>query len=444
MEERKPLQGSAPTSAPGWLAGGRLDEVGFCQAFLADYPMLCCRGSFFTIRGCIDDEDMLRSAIYLRLRPWLRRGLSGAVEALLGVLRNECRTEELAPAVDRVHVANGNVHADGSFSEYMDFCRNRLPVAYRPDAPKPECWLRFVHELLEPEDVLTLQEYMGYCLLSTNLGQRMLLIIGRGGEGKSRIGRVLRELFGSSMVNGSIAKLELNRFARADLENKLVMVDDDIRLEALPQTNYIKSIVTADTPLDLERKGRQSYQSQLYCRLICFGNGSLKALYDHSEGFYRRQIILRARPKPPEREDDPFLGVTLCREKEGILLWCIEGMKRLVGNGLHFTLSSRARENAAEAQRAGNNLTAFLRSEGYLDFRPDGVISSRRLYEIYELWCEDNAERPQGRRSVSSYLNENLDLYDLRATTNVDIGLGRRARGYQGVAADRRVGVGSG
>ena len=60
------------------------------------------------------------------------------------------------------------------------------------------------------------------------------------------------------MATGSIAKIEASRFARADLEHELVMLDDDMKLEALPQTNHIKAIVTAELPMDLERKGSRA------------------------------------------------------------------------------------------------------------------------------------------------------------------------------------------
>ena len=82
------------------------------------------------------------------------------------------------------------------------------------------------------------------------------------------------------MNTTSIQKVESNRFSRADLENKLLMVDDDMDKSALPKTNYIKSIVTSECKMDMERKGVQSYQSQLYVRFLCFGNGALTALHD--------------------------------------------------------------------------------------------------------------------------------------------------------------------
>ena len=86
----------------------------------------------------------------------------------------------------------------------------------------------------------------------------MLMLIGKGGEGKSRIGVVMSAIFGLNMNTTSIQKVETNRFARADLEGKLLMVDDDLDMNALTKTNYVKSIVTAELRMDLERKKEQS------------------------------------------------------------------------------------------------------------------------------------------------------------------------------------------
>ena len=98
----------------------------------------------------------------------------------------------------------------------------------------------------------------------------MMLIVGKGGEGKSRIGLVLKRLMGDAASNGSVQKVENNRFARADLERRLLMIDDDMDMNALPKTNHIKTIVTAEAKLDLERKGVQSYQRDIYARFLCF------------------------------------------------------------------------------------------------------------------------------------------------------------------------------
>ncbi len=330
------------TDAPDWVDGKRIDEVRFCAEFLQSHPMVSVNGAFFTVDGLVSDENLLKKEIYDGIKQYVTTGIPKKVSNLLEVLRMECCTEGLPLYQDRIHVANGTLFLDGGFSEEKDFCRNRLPVAYCPDASVPLAWLEFLSQLLYKEDIPTLQEFFGYCLIPSTRGQKMLLLTGKGGEGKSRVGIVLQALLGSNMKTGSIAKVENSPFARADLQNMLVMVDDDMKMEALTQTNNIKAIVTAELPMDLEKKGQQSYQGDLRVRFLAFGNGTLQALHDRSFGFFRRQIILEARERSPNRRDDPYLADKLCSEKEGIFLWALEGLRRLVNND--FQCESRVKK----------------------------------------------------------------------------------------------------
>ena len=422
-----------------WYDGKHVNEVKFCEEFLKSHPMKSVNGTFFTVEGRVTDEDKLRREIYEMLKPLFSTALGKRVNNLLEALRLEAYAPDLPIQRDRIHVANGTLFLDGTFSGEREFCRNRLPVAYNANAKPPATWLRFLGELLYPEDIHTLQEFMGYCFLPTTKGQKMLMLIGRGGEGKSRIGVVLRSLLGSNMATGSIAKIESSRFARADLEHELVMLDDDMKLEALPQTNHIKAIVTAELPMDLERKGQQSYQGDLYVRFLGFGNGSLKALYDRSEGFFRRQIILTTKPKDAKRVDDPFIAEKMCEEAEGVFIWCLEGLRRLISNGYRFTLSERAHENMAEAVSDGNNAVDFMKSEGYIRLKSDAEASSRDVYAVYKLWCEDNVLHPLSARSLSAHLNENQREYNIEPTNNLYLPGGRRVRGYIGIEVLQRV-----
>lgn len=83
-----------------------------------------------------------------------------------------------------IHLLNGVLTTDFVFlPDVRKICRNRLNVKYDPTAPEPTCWLSFLDEPLEPEDIQTLQEYMGYCLIHSAKAQAMLFITGNGGEG---------------------------------------------------------------------------------------------------------------------------------------------------------------------------------------------------------------------------------------------------------------------
>ena len=302
---------------PRWMQDKHFNEVLFCEDFLSAHPMVCVDGSFFTVEGRVADEEGIHKQIYEMLRSHFTSGAARRATSLLETLKLKAYTPELPIQENRIHVANGTLFLNGEFRTEKEFCRNRLPVNYGPSAPQPVTWLRFLSDLLEAEDILTLQEYLGYCLILTNRGQVMMLLKGNGGEGKSRIGVVMQKLLGSNLKNGSIAKVERSPFARADLEHELLMVDDDMKLEALKSTHYLKSLITAEMPMDLERKGEQSYQGKMCVRFLAFSNGDLESLYDHSDGFYRRQLILSVKKKPPNREDDLFLAGQALRRDRG-------------------------------------------------------------------------------------------------------------------------------
>ena len=206
---------SAKRKYPQWFDGHKVNEILFCEEFRKEHPMICVKGKFFTKDGLIEDEAELETEIFNAIKFFVTEKVSLTVKHLLEVLKLMCHSEPLTQQTDRIHVANGTYYLDGHFDPEKQFCLNRLKVAYNEDAPKPERFLAFLNDLLYPEDIPTLQEYMGYCLIPTNKAQKMMIITGNGGEGKSRLGLVMRSILGDNMSTNSIQSVERNRFTRA-------------------------------------------------------------------------------------------------------------------------------------------------------------------------------------------------------------------------------------
>ena len=404
----------APAPAPVWWNGKKLDTTAFCREYLKSHDIRCINGAFFTPDGYCQTED-IKAEIYGLIKDYVRSFPAQTAGNIIENLKIEAKSKELLVDENLIHFANGTYNAlDCLKTEEKLFCRNRLPVNYAGVTAKaPEHWVRFVNELLEPEDVKTLQEFMGYCMIPSTRAQKMLLIIGNGGEGKSRIGVVMRDILGDNMNNGSIPKLETNSFARADLEHKLLMVDDDMRMENLPTTNNLKALITAEGPMDLEKKGVQSYQGLMYCRLMAFSNGFLRSANDDSYGFFRRQLILMTKPRPKDRKDDPFLSDKLRAEKERIAVWALDGLYRLREQNFRFTVSDRSKAAIMSAMDEANNVVSFLRSKGSFTFDPEGEITSKEFYNIYKCWCDDNAIEPVSKRQVIGYLRAHCHEYGM-------------------------------
>ena len=398
-------------------------------------PLICVKGRLYGLDGLISD-DIISHSISVMLTEHVTSNISRKVKNLLEALKLYCHSEPPEVNPNIIHVLNGYVNLDGQFFPEKKFCVNHLQVSFDPsvtEPPNPARFLRFIGDLLYPEDIPTLQEFLGYCLIPTTKGQAMMFLIGNGEEGKSRIGKVMSAIWGASMLEGKFQRIETDRFFRYNLVDKLVMVDDDMQLDALSSTGYIKSLVTAEIPIDIEAKGKQSEQARIYTRILGFGNGSPKALYDKSDGFARRLLILSVKPKPVDRVNDPYLADKLICKKDEIFRWLLVGVRRLVMNRYRFTVSERTKKNVSDAVADSCNILDFIQDDQIVVLGPDQQTSCTELYSGYVYWCHRNGMTEMKRDSFIGWLKNNESRFNIRYTFNVPNRDGGRVRGFKGI-----------
>ena len=51
------------TQLPEWFDGKKVNEILFCQEFLAEHPMVCVKGTFFMVDKRITDERELKKLV---------------------------------------------------------------------------------------------------------------------------------------------------------------------------------------------------------------------------------------------------------------------------------------------------------------------------------------------------------------------------------------------
>lgn len=157
---------AAQADGPVWFDGKNINEALFCDEFLSARKLVFSGGEFFTPDGRVTDDLPLRSEIYDALKCCACNNIPKKISNIIEVLKLSANAEDFRPDAEHIHAANGTLGLDGVFTEgRTEIVRSRLPVAYRPYAPVPEKWLRFLGGLLYPEDIPTLQEYLGYCLI---------------------------------------------------------------------------------------------------------------------------------------------------------------------------------------------------------------------------------------------------------------------------------------
>ena len=419
---------------PIWLDEKSINEILFCEEFLSDHKLICVNDHFIGVDGVIDDRT-IDNLIYEKLKPHIQKSVAGKVKQLEQALKLEAHSEEILPDMNEIHLQNGTLNAKtDEFIHEKKFCFGRINNSYNPDASPPEKFLSFLSELLIPEDIMTLQEWFGYLLIPCTKAQKMLTMIGNGGEGKSCIGVLLKHLYGRTISTGNLYNLETNRFARAALENAYLFLDDDMMMNKLNETNVLKTIITNEGKMLIEKKGIQPYSANIYAKLMSFGNGLLQSLTDKSDGFFRRQIIITTKPKPENRVDDPFLVEKFIPEKEGILLWSLEGLKRLMGNDFRFTISEKTAENLRNSMKDSSNIISFFEDEQFVKFGKDLECSTADLYSGYCYWCGLNSTEIMKKEAFNQWLKQYHRKYDLEYCANVQSHENsKRARGYRGI-----------
>ena len=143
-----------------------------------------------------------------------------------------------------------------------------------------------------------------------------------------------------------------------------------------------KSIVTAHGKMDLERKASRAIMVDVR-PLLAFSNGNLQSLYNSSNGFYRRQLILTTKEKPADRVDDPDIAEKMKLEIEGIFLWAFEAY-----SGWRQTTSVSRKVSGAEqpgvCQARREQRHRLMESTGYIRLKADMSVTSKECMPFME------------------------------------------------------------
>ena len=92
----------------------------------------------------------------------------------------------------------------------------------------------------------------------------------------------------------------------------------------------------------------------------------------------------------PDEEKDPLLMDKLIAEKEGIILWALEGLRRIIANQFKLTISERSRVAMKEYRAMNDSFYKFL-TESY-DITRDKAdrIKKTQLEDTYHTWATAN------------------------------------------------------
>ena len=307
----------------------------------------------------------------------------------------------------------------------------RLPVSLLTnfgDMPNFNKWL---HDLFEDEDIPTIQQFLGYCLVPNTKAQKSLFLVGEGGSGKSVIGVVLESLLGDAMLSTSNTQEFLtDKFKLPELENKLVLYDDDLDSKALEGTGFYKKLITNNVKLTVDRKYGQPFSFTPQVKLVCCCNEMLTSTYDQTDGFYRRLLPIRIKPKRPDFKPDLLFYDKIREERWTIMQWALLGLFHLMYHNWELPESQRTKNYLAARKDLSNYFPLFMESCFDFDY-PEGKVLTSELEELHSSWCKDNAFSATSFTRVKKWLLDNAERYHIEYNRAIKKN-GRTATGYTG------------
>jgi putative DNA primase/helicase len=232
------------------------------------------------------------------------------------------------------------------------------------------------------------------------------VFVGAEAAGKSTLLSVIQELILGSENVSNIAWQDLShRFKPAELFGKLANIFADLPTKGIEDGSMFKAL-TGEDYIMAERKNKDPFNFKPFARMMFSVNDNLPRNYgDRSGGFYRRLIVIRFSKTIPQEQRDPNLRERLAVERDGIFMWALDGLKRLMANSYQFTETQRTQDEL-QRYKVENN-SALLFAEERCSRDKDAECMREDLFNKYRDYCIKN-----GLKSMSQ-ITFNKDIESL-------------------------------
>jgi putative DNA primase/helicase len=201
-------------------------------------------------------------------------------------------------------------------------------------------------------------------------------------------------MIGPANVAGPTLASFSQQFGLWPLIGKPLAIIPDARLGKLSDGAIIVErllSITGEDALTVDRKMAEQWTGKLPTRLVILTN-ELPRLNDSSGALVGRMILLRLSESFFGREDSTLTDKLLA-ELPGILLWAIEGWRRLRERG-RLVQPRSAMELLADLNDLASPVGQFVRDCCLTG--PSYRVAVAELYAAWRQWCDEHGRREPG------------------------------------------------
>lgn len=270
------------------------------------------------------------------------------------------------------------------------FTFHTLPYEYSPDARCP-LWLKFLGQIF-PDDhhkIRLLQEWFGYNLVPDTSQQKMMVMLGKAGSGKSTTLHVLAALLGHEQVAQTSFDQLGEKFGISQLIGKLAALIPDGHIGRYTDTKILMERLKVLTGENNGRMGvrkmrEDASEARFYAR-VTIATNEPPEFPDDANAMHRRTLALLFTEefvKNPDRS----LPERLAAEAPGIFNWALEGLARLRARGV-FSLPESSIKLIGDLSRIASPLQQFVYDCG--DVTSGGEEPTDVLVQVWRNWMRE-------------------------------------------------------
>ena len=300
---------------------------------------------------------------------------------------------EISPVSTRIFFRNGVLDpTNTSVGVVPHDKRNRngcvINVNYDDQAKCPLFveWLNDIFQT-DMDRIILLQEILGWWLITDNLDiQKCIAFDGVSRAGKGTLIRIVESLLGDSVQPVSLGQLANDKIL-STMRPANLAIDSDCTVGknsdcARMKTNFrkIASNEAISVPLLYQQT---AWRGKLNCKYAIASNG-IPTFADESGATMGRWFVLKFDRSFNGVEDTTLLN-RLLNELDGIAIWAIQGLNRLMLNKRFTQPESSMNAHMALSDSSGH-LTAFI--EDTMKVSTDDRVHIHTIVQLYDTWCD--------------------------------------------------------
>lgn len=281
-------------------------------------------------------------------------------------------------------------------------------ASFAEDMPCPR-WVSFLDQVFQGdiETIESVQRLLGYTLTGLVTEEVLVICFGYGNNGKSVFNNVVQRIMGGYSRTAPTSLLVTRRSDDSSPRNDLA---------ALAGARYVcvnefKAGDKLDEQVVKQLAGREAISARFLHKeffeymptfTTWLRTNHKPIVTGEDDGIWRRLVLVPFKRKFEDHEKDSDLEAKLMAERDGILMWVLEGTRKYLQDGLK--LSPRMRAEAAQYRKDSDRIGEFL--EDIMEADAGAKINQQTAFKEWDDWSKANGFRPSSKKSFTQRLAE--------------------------------------